>query len=259
MKKELGKWFLDIAKYLATAGLIAPWIGGSEQYGIWIFLIIGLFFLLTLTIGLRILKREDIREKNRNKNKKGLNMSLNKENKNPAYLLGRLFATLEMTQNDSSGGVNAGVGDSHYSASNDSYGSQLKQNLNASVGLSLSVPIFDNRRNKTSVEKAKLQQTTAALDILDKQTTLGSNIENLWLQANSAQQRFIAARTAVESQETNYELINEQFRSGLKNIVDLLQARDNLLQAQQNKLQSKYTTILNIQLLRFYENGQISL
>ena len=71
MKKELGKWFLDIAKYLATAGLIAPWIGGSEQYGIWIFLIIGLFFLLTLTIGLRILKREDIREKNRNKNKKG--------------------------------------------------------------------------------------------------------------------------------------------------------------------------------------------
>lgn len=43
-------------------------------------------------------------------------MSLNKENKNPAYLLGRLFATLEMTQNDSSGGVNAGVGDKFYSS-----------------------------------------------------------------------------------------------------------------------------------------------
>ena len=52
----------------------------------------------------------------RNKNKKGLNMALNKENKNPAYLLGRLFATLEMTQNDSSGGVNAGVGDKFYSS-----------------------------------------------------------------------------------------------------------------------------------------------
>lgn len=52
----------------------------------------------------------------RNKQKKGLNMSLNKENKNPAYLLGRLFATLEMTQNDSSGGVNAGVGDKFYSS-----------------------------------------------------------------------------------------------------------------------------------------------
>lgn len=156
-------------------------------------------------------------------------------------------------------GINAGVGDSHYSASNDSYGTQLKRNLNASVGLSVSVPIFDNRRNKTSVEKAKLQQTTAALNIQDKQIALGSTIENLWLQATSAQQRFMAADTAVKSQQTNYELINEQFRSGLKNIVDLLQARDALLQAQQNKLQSKYTTILNIQLLNFYEGGVISM
>ena len=57
----------------------------------------------------------------------------------------------------------------------------------------------------------------------------------------------------------NRKLINEQFKAGLKNIVDLLQARDNLLQAQQNKLQSKYTTILNTQLLRFYEGGELGL
>ena len=52
----------------------------------------------------------------RNTNRKGLTMGLNTENKTPAYLLGRLFATLEMTQNDSSGGVNAGVGDKFYSS-----------------------------------------------------------------------------------------------------------------------------------------------
>lgn len=155
--------------------------------------------------------------------------------------------------------LNAGVGDSHYSASNDGYGEQLKRNLNGSVGLGVSVPIFDNRRNKTSVERAKINKTSAALDLLDRQTTLGSTIENLWLQATSAQQRFISADAAVKSQETNYELINEQFKAGLKNIVDLLQARDNLLQAQQNKLQSKYTTILNTQLLRFYEGGELGI
>ena len=155
--------------------------------------------------------------------------------------------------------VNAGIGDSHYSAADDSYGEQLKRNLNGSIGLGVSVPIFDNRRNRTNVERAKINQTNAALDLLDKQTTLGSNIENIWLQATSAQQRFISASAAVKSQETNYELINEQFKAGLKNIVDLLQARDNLLQAQQNKLQSKYTTILNTQLLRFYEGGELGL
>ena len=52
----------------------------------------------------------------RNTNQKGLTMALNPENKTPAYLLGRLFATLEMTQNDASGGVNAGVGDKFFSS-----------------------------------------------------------------------------------------------------------------------------------------------
>ena len=156
-------------------------------------------------------------------------------------------------------GMNAGIGDSHYSASSDGYGEQLKRNLNGSIGLSVSVPIFDNRHNKTAVNRAKLSKTSAQLDLLDKQTTLGSTIENLWLSATSAQQRFLSAQAAVQSQETNYELINEQFKAGLKNIVDLLQARDNLLQAQQNRLQSKYTTILNTQLLRFYEGGQLTI
>ncbi|MCR4993916.1 MAG: TolC family protein [Bacteroidales bacterium] len=155
--------------------------------------------------------------------------------------------------------INAGVGASHYSADDRALGEQMKRNLNGSIGLGVSVPIFDNRRNKTNVERAKISKTTAALDLLDKQTTLGSTIENIWLQATSAQQRFISADAAVKSQETNYELINEQFKAGLKNIVDLLQARDNLLQAQQNKLQSKYTTILNTQLLRFYEGGDLNI
>lgn len=157
-------------------------------------------------------------------------------------------------------GLNAGIGTSHYFATGQkAYGEQMKRNLNGSVGLSVSVPILDNRRNKTSVNRAKLNQTTTALDLLDKQTSLGSTIENLWLQATSAQQRFQSAQAAVQSQETNYELINEQFKAGLKNIVDLLQARDNLLQAQQNRLQSKYTTILNTQLLRFYQGGQLTI
>ena len=31
MKKEIGKWFLDVAKYVATAILITSFLGGFEQ------------------------------------------------------------------------------------------------------------------------------------------------------------------------------------------------------------------------------------
>ena len=31
MKKEIGKWFMDIAKYVATAVLISSFLGSFEQ------------------------------------------------------------------------------------------------------------------------------------------------------------------------------------------------------------------------------------
>ena len=68
---------------------------------------------------------------------------------------------------------------------------------------------------------------------------------------------FKAAKTSTESAQTSYDLLSEQFRLGLKNIVELMTGRDNLLQAQQNELQSKYLTILNINMLNFYKNGEL--
>jgi outer membrane protein len=50
----------------------------------------------------------------------------------------------------------------------------------------------------------------------------------------------------------SYDLLEEKFNLGLTNIIELMNGKDKLLSAQQNKLQSKYQTILNQQLLRFY-------
>ena len=58
---------------------------------------------------------------------------------------------------------------------------------------------------------------------------------------------------ATASQQASYELLSEQFRLGLKNIIELMTGKTNLVQAQQNELESKYTTILNIYMLKFYQ------
>ena len=52
-------------------------------------------------------------------------------------------------------------------------------------------------------------------------------------------------------------MLSEQFRLGLKNIVELREGMNNLITAQQNELQSKYMTLYNLQMLNFYENGQV--
>lgn len=156
-------------------------------------------------------------------------------------------------------GMSAGVGDSHYSASQKSTRRQMKTNLNASAGVTVSVPIFDNRRNRANVKQAKLQRATSQLSLQDEKDALSNTIEQYWITASTQQQNFIAAQARVKSQKESYDLLNEQFQNGLKNVVDVLQGRDNLLSAEQAMLQSKYMTLLNMQLLKFYTGEQINL
>lgn len=154
--------------------------------------------------------------------------------------------------------LNASISDSHYSTGAQ-VASQLKENLNGSIGLTLSVPIFDNRKNKSAVERAKLDQVTKALELTEEQKNLYNTIESYNLQARNNQEKFKASITKTESMESSYRLLNEQFENGLKNVVELLTGKDDLLQAQQEKLQSKYTTLLNIQLLKFYQGNSMTL
>lgn len=149
--------------------------------------------------------------------------------------------------------MTGGVGTNTGSMSGTGWGSQMKTNFDASLGASLSIPIFDNRKTRTAINKAQIQREQALLDIQNQEKQLYSTIEGYWLDANTNQQKFISSCATVESEQASYDLLSEQFNLGLKNIVELMTGKDKLLSAQQNKLQSKYMTILNQQLLKFYQ------
>lgn len=155
--------------------------------------------------------------------------------------------------------LSAGVGTSHATGTNFTFGQQVKNGWNNSIGLSLNVPIFNNRKTKSAVQKAKLQVMDSELSELNEQKTLFKTIETIYLDAVSSQNRFKAATEKLQSTRTSYELINEQFNLGMKNTVELLTEKNNVLSAQQEVLQAKYMTILNIQLLKFYQGEQITL
>ena len=153
--------------------------------------------------------------------------------------------------------LTGGVTTSTNSLSGNGWGDQMKSNVNSSLGLGVSMPIYDGRSTKTQVNKAKIQQLQAQLDLQDLQKTLYSDIQQFWLNAWTNQQKYKAASSSVESARQSYDLLSEQFRLGLKNIVELMTGKDKLLSAQQNQLQSKYLTLYNQQMLSFYQGGEI--
>ncbi len=153
--------------------------------------------------------------------------------------------------------ANVGVGTNTTSISKNAWGSQMKYNFGVNGGFSVTVPLFDNRQTKTAVNKAILAKQNYELDLRDQQTILYSTIENYWLQAVNNQEQFKTAKVSTQSAQVSYELLSEQFRQNLKNIIELMNGKDALMKAQQAELQAKYLTILNIDMLKFYQNGTL--
>ena len=155
--------------------------------------------------------------------------------------------------------LTAGIGSSNANGNDFTFSEQIKQNWNNSLGVTLSIPLFDRRQTKSAVNKAKLQKQTSQLDLMDQQKELYRTIESYWLDASSAQQQYAAATRQVESAQASYDLVSEQFNAGMKNTVDLLTEKNNLLSAQQAQLQAKYMALLNAGLLRFYQGEPFNL
>lgn len=145
------------------------------------------------------------------------------------------------------------------SASTNNWAQQMKYGWNNMIGVSLSIPIFDNRQNKSNVQKAKLQYSNSQLNLATKQKELYSTVETLWLDALNAQQQYAAADTKLKSSQTSYDMVSEQFTLGIKNTVELLTEKNNLQSAQQQRLQAKYMAVLDRALLDFYAGNKIEL
>lgn len=58
MKKEIGKWMLDIAKYMATAILLSTLFSNSEKWTWFTYLIVVLLICMAFGVGLLLIKEE---------------------------------------------------------------------------------------------------------------------------------------------------------------------------------------------------------
>lgn len=153
--------------------------------------------------------------------------------------------------------LSAGVSTNSTTLNDNAWGTQLKNNLGLNGGVTVSIPIFDQRKKKTAVSKALISIEDSKMQLRDQETQLYATIENYWIQATTNQAKYRSSVANTKSQQDSYDMLSEQFRLGLKNIVELMNGKTNLITAQQELLQSKYLTLLNINMLKFYMQGEI--
>ena len=149
--------------------------------------------------------------------------------------------------------LTAGIGTGHMSNGEYESGSQIWNRFNENVGLTLSVPIFSNRRNRTAVNKARIEEANSRLSWQDLQKTLLREVESAYLDAVSAQSQYSAASEKERYARESFDLTQEQFNLGVKNTVELITAQNEWASARQEVLQAKYMALLNIELLNIYQ------
>jgi outer membrane protein len=139
------------------------------------------------------------------------------------------------------------------------YFQQLDNNFFQRIGLTLSIPIFTNRINKTNEENAKITIDQSKLTLLNTQTILSQSIEQAYINVLNAQGQYDASLEGLKASQETFRIAAEQLKVGVSNLVDYLQQKTLYIQAFQQYIQAKYNSALSIKIYDFYMGIAIKL
>ncbi len=136
---------------------------------------------------------------------------------------------------------------------------QLKNNKRYSMGLTLTVPIFNKFQVKNGISNAKLQIADYEYRLQSASNVLRKDIEQAYTNALAALNRYISSEKAVNSTQEAFRYTEEKFNVGMVNSVEYNQSKNNLTVAQSELLQARYEYIFRTKILDFYNGLPIEL
>lgn len=147
-------------------------------------------------------------------------------------------------------GVNMGTG--YYNMSgrpNDSFNSQIKNNISNSLGFNLRIPIFNRFQIRNNVDLARLAIANTKLELDKTKLDLRKRIEQAYFNAVAAASRWEAAKRSVEASDEAYRFTEEKHESGRANSYELFLAKNNQTQALSEEAQAMYEYAFRLKIL----------
>ncbi|MFC3714039.1 TolC family outer membrane protein [Sphingoaurantiacus capsulatus] len=103
-----------------------------------------------------------------------------------------------------------------------------------SVGAQLRVPFYSGGAVSSRIREAKARRSQAVENIVVSERQVTENVRNAWEQIQTARATIEAAQVAVSSNELAVEGTQQENLVGSRNILDVLNAQQELLLAQSN-------------------------
>lgn len=132
------------------------------------------------------------------------------------------------------------------------FNDQLDQNLSKTVGLSLSIPLFNNWQAHNGIRRAKINLQQSQLNLLTAQKGLLKSIQQAVADAQASNQKLVAGQKSVDALTESSNYNEQKYNLGLISTYDYLLSKNNLARAQADLLQAKYDYIFRLKVIDFY-------
>lgn len=156
--------------------------------------------------------------------------------------------------------INAGLSTQYNSlADNLKFASQLDHNLSPTAGLTLSIPIFQQKQVKSQVSLARINASSAEISEQSTRNQLRKSIETAWTDVVTAEKEFEAGNEKFAAAKASFAVAEERFAQGIISPVDFLYEKTSLINAESSLLQARYNLIFSYKVLDFYQGKELKL
>lgn len=135
---------------------------------------------------------------------------------------------------------------------------QFKNNVNKSIGMTLTIPLYNGLQTYTAVKNAKLNTLYAKLGQDLAEQNLYKNIAQAYANARAALNKYVSSKASVEASELSFNLAQQKFNVGSISAFDFNTAKTRFINAQSNLLQAKFDYLFKLKVLDFYQGKPLT-
>lgn len=139
------------------------------------------------------------------------------------------------------------------------YMDQFKDNVGQNIGISLSIPIFNNWMVNTTIKRAQINVLQAQLTLDQTKQQLQKDVQTAYTDVAASSKRYSASMKNLDAVQKSFDYTQKKFDAGLISSFDFNAALNNLTKAQTDLLQAKFDYVLKLKVLDYYQGKPLNL
>jgi outer membrane protein len=148
--------------------------------------------------------------------------------------------------------LSAGYGSAYASVSPTSFEEQLDQRRGGSVGLSVSMPLFDRRATANATRRAELRNESERLALESLRQDVALQVHRVQLDHRAAREQLSAAEAQLRAGDLALQMMEQRYRAGAATLVELSQARATQVEAASAQVSARYNLLFQRTLADYY-------